>query len=226
VLTSTIFVSVKILTFFSEYLMIERINRESLSTMLKGPLPGESAQYKMAPDGRRGEREKGKEECRSAAVLIVLFPEGNQVHTVFMKRNEYDGPHSGQISFPGGMFEESDHNLMHTALRETEEETGIREESPEVLGKLTPLYIPVSNFCVTPYVGWLTKRPDFHPDSSEVQYLLTPSFEDLMAPSNHHKENILRHGYDVFTPYIRLDKDIVWGATAMILSEFMELIGR
>ncbi len=208
--------------------------------MLKEPLPGESAQYKMAPEGRsvreRGRRgepktsqgEMGREGdgCKSAAVLIVLFPEGRKVHTVFMKRNEYDGPHSGQISFPGGMYEDSDHDLMHTALRETEEETGIMEETPEVLGKLTPLYIPISNFCVTPYVGWLTKRPDFHPDSSEVKYLLTPTLEDLMDTSNHHKENILRHGYDVLTPYIHLEKDIIWGATAMILSEFMELIGR
>jgi len=208
--------------------MIERINRESLSTMLEGPLPGVSAQDKMAPEGRgrSGDGENTSDECKSAAVVIVLFPEGNLIHTVFMKRNEYDGPHSGQISFPGGMYEETDHDLMRTALRETEEETGIIANKLELLGKLTPLYIPVSNFCVAPFVAWLTERPIFHPDSSEVQYLLTPTLEELMDPANYYKENIHRHGYDMITPFIRIDKDIIWGASAMILSEFMELIGQ
>ncbi len=199
-------------------------NKSAWIEILRHELPGEKAQLRMAPTFRGDLSSVGK--AMEAAVLALFYPADGETHLVFIKRNEYDGPHSGQISFPGGMYEESDHDLMHTALRETEEETGIMEKTPEVLGKLTPLYIPVSNFCVTPYVGWLTKRPDFHPDSSEVQYLLTPTLEDLIDTSNHHKENILRHGYDVFAPYIHLEKDIIWGATAMILSEFMELIGR
>lgn len=204
--------------------MIDRINKETLSTMLKGPLPGISAQGKMAPEIRTGFEHD--DNCRSAAILIVLFPDEGSIHTVFMKRNEYDGPHSGQISFPGGMQEETDHDLMDTALRETEEEIGIHVDKQEVLGELTSLFIPVSNFCVTPYIGWLNDRPDFLPDRSEVQYLLIPTLDELMDPSNQYKEIIHRHGNDLLTPYIRIEEDIIWGATAMILSEFMELIGQ
>lgn len=225
--------------------MIKQLNRETLSTILQGPLPGQAGQRKLAPDlrvgerargrvgeresGRKGERESGRtseeeSQCRSAAVLILLYPDGDHIHTVFMKRNEYDGPHSGQISFPGGMYEDRDLDLEQTAIRETEEEIGIHAGTMEVLGRLTPLFIPISNFCVTPYVAWMTERPEFHPDSSEVQYLLTPSLDELLDPAYRRKEVLHRHGRDILTPYILLDEDILWGATAMILSEFMELI--
>lgn len=208
--------------------------------MLGGILPGRTAQYRMAPEGREGDGESssakatvddwsggdGERGSRSAAVLVVLFPDGDALRTIFMKRNIYDGPHSGQISFPGGMYEEADQDLKQTALRETGEETGLNIKKLEVLGRLSPLFIPVSNFYVSPFVAWYGEKPEFCPDASEVQYLLTPSLDELMDPSNHHKGNIRNYGYDIVTSYIQLDKDIIWGATAMILSEFMELIER
>ncbi len=202
--------------------MISRINKEILEELLRGPLPGEQAQQKMAPEMRTAY--KHDDNCRSAAVLILLYPEAESVHTLFMKRNEYDGPHSGQISFPGGMYEEKDIDLRETAIRETIEETGVPSEVIKVVGKLTPLFIPVSNFCVFPYIAWVSERPIFNPDSTEVQYLLTPSLDELTDPGNRYKGNLHRHGYDILTPYIKLDEDIIWGATAMILSEFMALI--
>lgn len=202
--------------------MIRRINKEILEELLSGPLPGAPAQQQMAPEMRTAF--KHDVNCRSAAVLILLFPEAGILHTLFMKRNEYDGPHSGQISFPGGMYEEKDLDLMETALRETCEETGVFTEDIKVLGKLTPLFIQVSNFCVTPYVAWVSERPIFKPDSTEVQYLLTPSLDELADPGNHYKETLHRHGYDILTPFIQIEEEIIWGATAMILSEFMALI--
>ena len=202
--------------------MIERINSEILEDLLKGPLPGKQAQQKMAPELRTAF--KHDDNCRSAAVLILLFPESGSIHTVFMKRNEYDGPHSGQISFPGGMYEEKDNDFMDTAIRETAEETGMDTKEIRILGQLTPLFIPVSNFCVNPYVGWVSERPIFNPDDTEVQYLLTPSLDQLAHPGNHYKESLHRHGYDILTPYIKIDEEIIWGATAMILNEFMALI--
>lgn len=214
--------------------MIKHLNKETLSTILRGPLPGEAAQMKLAPGNREGERERStfteamedKRECRTAAVLLLLYPDGDHIHTVFIKRNEYDGPHSGQISFPGGMYEEEDLDLQQTALRETEEEIGIGHKKIEVLGKLTPLYIPISNFCVSPYVGWISECPKFNPDSNEVQYLLTPTLNELMDNANHRGEVLHHNGLDIKAPCILIDEDILWGATAMILSEFMELIDR
>ena len=93
--------------------------------------------------------------------LILLYPENSSVHTVFMQRHNYDGVHGGQISFPGGKKEDSDKDLIQTALREAEEETGVDRKKISVLGTLTPLFIPVSNMIVTPVVGWTDIKPDF-----------------------------------------------------------------
>lgn len=200
--------------------------------MLGRELPGEAAQMKFAPEirspedqaaGGPGDREP---ECRAAAVMLLFWQEGTGVRTVLMKRNEYDGPHSGQLSFPGGMYEEQDGELINTAIRETAEETGIEENSIEVLGKLTPLFIPVSNFCVTPFVGWTDDPPVFSPDHSEVQYLLTPELDTLVDQASRHREFFHIHGRKVSTPYISIDKDILWGASAMIFSEFMAVIDQ
>ncbi len=165
--------------------MIKHLNKETLSTMLRESLPGEAAQNKFSPELREGpsyaealeDEGEQEDECRSAAVLILLYPDKDHLRTVFMKRNEYDGPHSGQISFPGGMFEKVDLDLEQTALRETEEEIGVDAGKIDVLGRLTPLFIPVSNFCVTPYVGWITGQPDF---SLLISCLTRTSFGELL----------------------------------------------
>ena len=160
---------------------------------------------------------------RQAAVMILLYPEGEQVYTVFIKRNEYPGVHSGQISFPGGMYEDPDRTLERTAIRETAEETGIDQELVEVLGSLTPLYIPISNFRVTPFVGWCGITPRFDPDGTEVQYLVTTPVADLLDPQNLRKGVWVRNEAEMEAPYLSIRKEMIWGATAMMLSEFIEL---
>ena len=132
--------------------MNKTVNPEWWRRSLEGPLPGESAQLKMAPT-YRGSFPDQKEAIR-AAVLALLYPSGGVAHLVFIKRNEYDGPHSAQVSFPGGAWEEGDDSLEQTAIRETREELGIQDDI-EILGALTPLHIPVSNFLVYPFVGWM-----------------------------------------------------------------------
>ena len=154
--------------------------------------------------------------------MILIFPNPNQLHTVFVKRNEYPGPHSAQISFPGGIFEPDDENLRTTALRETIEETGIKKEI-EVLGSLTPLYIPVSNFRVTPFIGWVNKKPVFDPDPSEVQYLIEVPIADIFDKRIRHSEKIKGHEIEFMAPYYKLNNEKIWGATAMMLSEFIEV---
>ena len=188
--------------------------------ILRQKLPGEKAQLQMAPTFRGELTSRG--EAVQAAVLALLYPSKRKIHLVFIKRNEYDGPHSAQVSFPGGVREAGDHNLEETALRETREELGI-SGAIEVLGALSPLHIPVSNFMVYPFVGWMEECPVFYPDSSEVQYVIEAPLSDLLAPSNRGSEILYHHDQDIEAPFYRVGKEKIWGATAMMLSEVLHL---
>lgn len=185
--------------------------------------PGEEAQQLMAPDFRGSFSHPA--EPLDAGVMILLYTFRDAVYLVLIKRNEYDGHHSGQVSFPGGAFEPGDHTIIQTALRETREELGIDEEI-EILGTLTRLHIPVSNFLVHPVVGWAHSRPRFQPDRSEVQYLIETKVGALLDPDSRDAETIFRHGMEIVTPFYKIGKEKVWGATAMILSEFLQLASR
>lgn len=200
--------------------MREEIDTNSWRNALSSDLPGTEAQQRMAPSFR-GAFHHSTEPVR-AGVMILLYPAGGKIWVVFIKRNEYDGPHSAQVSFPGGASEESDRTIEHTAIRETREELGIGEKI-EILGTLTPLHIPVSNFLVFPMVGWSGSRPRFHPDPAEVQYLLEIPVSDFLRPGSRDSETIHRDGKDIIAPYYKAGKDKIWGATAMILSEFLQL---
>ncbi len=203
--------------------MQERITKERLLEILKAGVPGEAAQQKMAPDVRMPAQ--GKDDCRDAAVLLLFYPDKKDTRIVLIKRNEYDGPHSGQISFPGGMREPVDADLQETALRETEEETGVQASDIDILGALTPLHIPLSNFCVHPFVGWMDREPDFSPDETEVQYLVCPVLFELTDADNR-KTGVFHRGTEkITTPYFDIHGEMIWGATAMILSEFMVAAG-
>lgn len=190
---------------------------------LKQALPGTKAQLQMAPSFRGSFPDQG--EPVPAAVLILLYPADQEMHLVLIKRNIYKGPHSGQVSFPGGAWEADDLTLQHTALRETREEIGIRADM-EILGALTPLHIPVSNFLVSPFVAWIDQHPVFHPDPSEVQYVIEVSLRQLLDPDVLDSELIHHRGMPVVTPFYRVGQEKVWGATAMILSEFLQLTSR
>lgn len=187
---------------------------------MKRELPGEQAQILMAPTFR------GQISSRvnpvQAAVLALFYPSDDQIKLVFIRRNEYDGPHSAQISFAGGAREAADTSLKETALREAREELGIDREI-EVLGSLSPLHIPVSNFMVYPFVGWMKETPEFHPDPTEVQYVVEASLDTLLDPSNRNSETLFHHGMNIEAPYYKIGKEKIWGATAMILSELLQL---
>ncbi len=195
-----------------------------LKNQLKENLPGEAAQLKMAPSYRHLFPMNEKEG--DAGVMILLYPASGKLTTVFMKRTEYPGIHSGQISFPGGRFEQEDIDLQTTALRETEEEFGINAQTIDVLGKLTSLLIPVSRIEVHPFVGYLPQRPMFLPNPEEVASLIEVKIFDLLNAS------IIKtkpHRYKDFNgsiPYYEIDENHVWGATAMILAEFTEVIRK
>ena len=195
-------------------------NKSAWIDLLNQKLPGEKAQLQMAPTFRGHLTSPGNPV--EAAVLVLFYPSDGKSHLVLIKRNEYDGPHSAQVSFPGGARETGDLNLEETSLRETREELGVNGQI-EVLGALTPLHIPVSNFMVYPFVGWMEERPDFHPDSSEVQYVIEASLIDLLDPSSRESETIYHHEQSIEAPFYRVGKEKIWGATAMMLSEVLFL---
>ncbi len=161
---------------------------------------------------------------KNAAVLILLFENDSELHITLIKRTEYEGVHSGQISFPGGMKEPSDRDLLHTAMRETSEETGIKAEDIKIAGKLSPIYIPVSKFKVQPFVGYLEYAPEFCPDPVEVDHMIIVPVKHLLKPEYLKKEKWNLSGEEVWVPFYSFNHYKIWGATAMILSEFMDVI--
>lgn len=197
--------------------------KEGLRKELMKPLPGEKGQEGMAPEFRG--KVTPNTDPVPAAVMILLFPIKNDAGMVFIKRNTYNGPHSAQVSFPGGAWEAGDGSLVDTAIRETREELGITEDI-DLLGSLTRLHIPISNYLVTPFVGWLKERPVFKPDSKEVLYVIESSLGELFDPGNILSERWEQHGRTIVAPYYQVGKEKVWGATAMMLCEFLQVASR
>jgi len=204
-----------------------RVFIESIKKRLEKPLPGVHSQLKMA--SMRRLIKDGKvvipDDVRQGGVLALFYPTDGKIYMVFIKRTEYPGVHSGQISFPGGGREASDKDMIDTALREAEEEIGINRDAIVPIGKLTDLFIPPSNFLVTPIVGYANERPDFRSDPEEVESILEVPIEELL-----NELNILEKDITIF-PAIRLkvpcfyvDGNVIWGATAMILNELIDII--
>lgn len=161
---------------------------------------------------------KYSKTAKQAAVLCLLYPVNNLLHFVLIKRVSYPGVHSNQIAFPGGKLEAGE-NALQAALRETEEEVGVKVGENSVIGALTQLYIPPSNFMVYPFVAYIRKQPFFILDEKEVAYHITVPLNDLLNSKNiKSKEMQLSYG-NFSNPYFSLQNEVVWGATAMILSE-------
>jgi 8-oxo-dGTP pyrophosphatase MutT (NUDIX family) len=195
---------------------------EKLKIRLSQPLPGSEAQSRLAPEHRL--LGIPNSSTVSAGVLILIFPnENNELSTVFMKRPKYDGPHSAQISLPGGKYESSDKNIIDTALRESFEEIGISPVDVEVLGKITPLFIPVSNFLVHPVIGISKYRPKFKIDKKEVDYLIECTL-DLLLNADIKQTEFTIKGNIYKIPYYDIKNEILWGATSMIISEFTAIL--
>ncbi len=192
-----------------------------LTEKLKQPLPGISAQQKMSPSHRH--LFQVTQELAKAAVLILLFPENGQPHIVLIKRTDKDEPHGGQISLPGGRKDNADKALEQTAIRECYEELGVPQESIHIIGALTPLVIPVSHYEVFPYIGWVESKPNWQVQKEEVAYCIEIPVADIYNPHTIKKETKNYKGLNVEIPYFPYKNEKIWGATAMILSEFISL---
>jgi 8-oxo-dGTP pyrophosphatase MutT (NUDIX family) len=207
--------------------------RDRLLEGLQRPLPGQVAQYKMAHVLRQ-QIPAPSPTARRAAVLALLYPYTGEgiwdANLIFIQRASRDtrDRHAGQISFPGGSQELDDENFAATATRETWEEIGVPIEKIEVLGALTELYIPVSNFLVAPFVGYIDHRPDFIRQESEVDAVLEIPFDSFFNPAARQLMNKeLTNGMRLTNvPYWNVSGHQVWGATAMITSELIELVKK
>lgn len=192
---------------------------------LQQPLPGREGQIIMAPDPFEEERfELYSMHARKAAVLILIYPGLSGSRIPFIKRQVYVGAHSGQVSLPGGKWEETDIDLETTALRETEEELGVEANRINIMGELTQLYIPPSNILVKPFVAFIENEPVFKPDPREVARLISCDFSSLLDYKIR-KEKLLelKGGSKINAPYFAICNEMVWGATAMILSELLSV---
>lgn len=206
---------------------------DHLRERLAAPLPGRDAQYQMASLRRLqelGAYNDPPPDARVACVLHLLHrrDENDPWRTVLIQRtaNPRDR-HSGQISFPGGRWEEIDgDDLAAVALREAHEEIGVSPLEVEVLGRLTELYIPVSNFVVHPFVGLLLGPPNFIPQPGEVEAVLTPPLDLFRDPALRKTMDLAVGAINIpQVPYFDVDGQVLWGATAMILSEFLAVWG-
>jgi 8-oxo-dGTP pyrophosphatase MutT (NUDIX family) len=202
------------------------LSLDDIRAALKKPLPGLAAQIKLAPEYRiESLRAMPPADARAAGVLILLYPHDARWHFPLMKRVEDGLVHSGQISLPGGS-QEAGESLRETALRETCEEIGAACAGIEVIGQLSTIYIPPSNFLVTPTVGCVTERPDFQCDPREVAELIEVPLSVLFDRSVVKREPWSLRGVTVEVPFYQIGWHKVWGATAMILSEFSMLLAE
>ena len=190
-----------------------------LRDVLSKELPGIKSQLIVAPPFRANSfTDKDVMEARKASVVFIIYPNDNKWEGVLIKRASYDGVHSKQIAMPGGEREPGDASDLETAIRECEEEIGVSLVKAQIIGALSPLYIPPSRFYVRPYLAYLNAKPQFNIDPKEVGEVLFVSLERLCSDNLWAEFEI--KGNKV--PGFELDGNVVWGATAMMLAEISD----
>jgi len=211
-------------------LISEKFNNQidNLEKALQKGLPGNIAHLRMAPAHRNNllTLSNGPEFARKSSVLILLSPDDNgDACTTFIRRVEYDGVHSGQTAFPGGKYEDIDISLVETALREAEEEVGLKRESVSIIGQLSDLFVPPSNFIISPVLAKCPFRPDFKPDGYEAAEVFTVPLKHFLNPEFTGEYDIpYRNGQTIRVPGYYYKNHLIWGATAMILNELLQLM--
>ncbi len=202
-------------------LLLKGLQRE-----LKKPLPGITAQRQMSARPSSGRRFDFKHSGppKRGGVALLLYPQQDKWMMPLMKRPSYQGVHGGQISLPGGKMEPYDPDIIQTALRETAEEIGVAIPRDRVLGTLSPLYIMASHYEVLPVVAMIDEVPEFRTDPREVQDLIEADLRALMLPETRKTKEIQVRGTSIIAPYFGVRDEVVWGATAMILNEFLTVV--
>lgn len=199
---------------------------EKLQQRLLLPLPGGDAHepFRAHPVGDVKPLFDHKIAPKPGGVIILLFEDEGILKFPLIKRAEYAGAHSGQVSLPGGKAEPGEDSVQ-TALRECEEEIGVKKENLTVLGKLSDFFVMPSNFMVTPVIATANGRPQFRPDPYEVARILEGDLASIVRDDAMKQKEILAAGrYKMLAPHFEIDGEIVWGATAMMLNELRLIV--
>lgn len=206
--------------------MFEQFKKE-LHQAFSLPLPGKTAHDLLKPYVKVYKSLDAPQlpNAREGAVMALIYPVNKIPCLLFIERPVYDGVHSGQIAFPGGKIEKSDSSYLAAALRETTEEIGVHSSLIEVLGPLSSVYVLASNFMVYPFVGVLQEKPILRPDQKEVANTLEVPLHRFFEPDIL-KEKPMKNalGFNLIAPYYDLDGKVLWGATAMMVSELCAII--
>lgn len=192
--------------------------------LFQQPLPGhEEIVLRMSPNRLRLKAEPN-ENTRRSAVLLLFYPKGEEVFLPLILRPQYDGVHGGQMAFPGGRAEFKDKDIHATALREAQEEIGIKATDVKVISSLTELFIPPSNLYCQPVLGCLPYRPDFYPDEREVAGIFEVGISEILDPNIIQIRTVEARGYKFETPCFVIQEQVVWGATALMIAELIEIL--
>lgn len=202
---------------------------KSISKIKNIELPAEASHLKMVPPFRRALFNKHKEDiikAKQAGVVALFFPDENrQTKLVLILRKTYNGVHSAQIGFPGGKLEKEDKSLQHAAVRETFEEVGVPEHAIDIVRSLSQVYIPPSNFYVYPYLGITRQTPVFIKHDDEVEAIVEVALQHLLNDEAVITRRVkTSYSVAVKVPAFQLNGHVVWGATAMMLSEIKDLL--
>lgn len=190
----------------------------------RASLPGENAHARMAINSPLRLLARPNARTRKSAVLILFYPHQGEIFLPLILRPAYDGVHSGQMAFPGGRYEPTDEDLLRTAKREAQEEIGLRLTDVRVLGVLSELFIPPSNFFVLPVVACLPYRPDFYPDPREVEKVIEVPYRKIRDKTIVGLSEVEVRGKSIEAPHYLIQNYKVWGATAMMISELLTLL--